>query len=525
MADPLSLAGSVVGITAVGVQASIKLYALAEKVTLASDRVKSIADDITSTCAILGQIRDLIIPNPNTDDSTQALFNSAALDDIRKALSRCEHVFKEVESYHKRAFKQAKFSTNPGATTSLSWRQKAKWPFLQPQFDDIRNDLRDAKMILMMMIGVATFALTARNHQKRAVDEDERLEMESTIAQLQRTQIGGAGKRSTADPSLMQEGGSGDTVNSSDSSVSQQETSEQNLSGREGSSVGMLTPATPSSCGEGETFQSMSVNPSAIPTLNTFIQTSINTEGIPSGRSQSNARISTHEQPTPFNRKYISVPRPRNLDMEMYPDGTKAPYSQLAGGDAFSVPRKPIPRGIYAAATISLLDKQANNSKHDDQHPDTTAVGPIPSTRGPVMSRAVPGTSVPDEDPQASSNVKWGVLRAWQSSHLEGLSSGHGDSLKVDKWSMAQSLLSSMALRFINKQPKPYDPVAHLRSLNDYQRQMVTQQLSHLEKYTLLYINPHHTTSVTSVFGDLVVDHLNYVTSSKFYLETNEDDD
>lgn len=51
MADPLSIAGSVVGITAAGVQASVKLYALAEKVATASQRVTSIADDVT----VLGQ--------------------------------------------------------------------------------------------------------------------------------------------------------------------------------------------------------------------------------------------------------------------------------------------------------------------------------------------------------------------------------------------------------------------------------------------------------------------------------------
>jgi hypothetical protein len=53
MADPLSIAGSVVGIAAAGIKVSISLFALAETVSTASDRVDSIANDVSSTCGIL----------------------------------------------------------------------------------------------------------------------------------------------------------------------------------------------------------------------------------------------------------------------------------------------------------------------------------------------------------------------------------------------------------------------------------------------------------------------------------------
>jgi hypothetical protein len=53
MADPLSVAGSVVGIVAAGAKVSISLFALAEAVHTASERVESIANDISSTCGIL----------------------------------------------------------------------------------------------------------------------------------------------------------------------------------------------------------------------------------------------------------------------------------------------------------------------------------------------------------------------------------------------------------------------------------------------------------------------------------------
>jgi hypothetical protein len=53
MADPLSVVGSVVGIVAVGARVSVSLFALAEAVNTASDRVASIANDVSSTCGIL----------------------------------------------------------------------------------------------------------------------------------------------------------------------------------------------------------------------------------------------------------------------------------------------------------------------------------------------------------------------------------------------------------------------------------------------------------------------------------------
>jgi plasmid stabilization system protein ParE len=145
MADPLSIAGSVVGITAAGVQASIKLYALAEKVATASQRVTSIADDISSTCAILNQVRELIIPQPDAQGTLKSVFNSVALNDISRALRRCRSIFSAIETLLRRAFEQVGNRPSLHSNIVLSRYDKAKWPFLQPQFDELRNDLRDAK--------------------------------------------------------------------------------------------------------------------------------------------------------------------------------------------------------------------------------------------------------------------------------------------------------------------------------------------------------------------------------------------
>ncbi|EUC43555.1 hypothetical protein COCMIDRAFT_27953 [Bipolaris oryzae ATCC 44560] len=63
--------------------------------------------------------------------------------------------------------------------------EKAKWPFLQPQFNDLRSNLRDAKGNLVLMIAVATFALAQRDGRQRPIHETETLELGSTIVQLE----------------------------------------------------------------------------------------------------------------------------------------------------------------------------------------------------------------------------------------------------------------------------------------------------------------------------------------------------
>ncbi|CAN9383690.1 unnamed protein product [Alternaria alternata] len=201
MADPLSIAGSVVGITAAGVQASVKLYALAEKVATASQRVTSIADDVSSTCAILNQVRELIIPQPDAQGTLRSVFNAVALNDISHALQRCRSVFTEIESLSRRAFEQVGKRPSLHSRIELSAVQKAKWPFLQPQFAELREDMREAKGNLVLMIAVASLALAQRDGRQRPIHENEKLELGSTIVALQRARISKSNNQTTSDSS------------------------------------------------------------------------------------------------------------------------------------------------------------------------------------------------------------------------------------------------------------------------------------------------------------------------------------
>ncbi|XP_014552059.1 hypothetical protein COCVIDRAFT_30521 [Bipolaris victoriae FI3] len=119
----------------------MKLYALAEKVATSSQMITSIGDDISSTCAILNQVRELIIPQPDAQGVLTSVFNSVALKDISDALQRCRSVFTEIGTLLRCAFEQVGKRPALHSKIELSMLEKAKWPFLQPQFDDLRSNL------------------------------------------------------------------------------------------------------------------------------------------------------------------------------------------------------------------------------------------------------------------------------------------------------------------------------------------------------------------------------------------------
>ena len=166
--DGVSIAASIVGIATAGVQVSIKLVNLATQVKTASDRVSSIANDISLTSGVLHQLGELI--NQKTTDGGISIFSQHGLETTRTSAAMCERIFQEIEKETKKASGQLrKFKPGRGIMSGekieLSILEKAKWPFLQPNIDTLRVELRDAKSTLMLMLQVTSLALN-----KRALD-------------------------------------------------------------------------------------------------------------------------------------------------------------------------------------------------------------------------------------------------------------------------------------------------------------------------------------------------------------------
>ena len=161
--DGVSIAASIVGIATAGVQVSIKLVTLATQISTASDRVSSIGNDISLTSGVLHQLGELM--TQKTTDDGISIFSQGGLESSRTSAAMCERIFQEVEKAAKKASEQLRDRTRgrmTGGKIELTGTEKAQWPFLQPNVDTLRADLRDAKGPLMLMLQVTSLALSKR---------------------------------------------------------------------------------------------------------------------------------------------------------------------------------------------------------------------------------------------------------------------------------------------------------------------------------------------------------------------------
>lgn len=163
--DGLSVAASIVGIATAGVQISIKLVTLATQISTASDSVSSIGNEISLTSGVLQQLGQLI--TQKTTDDGISILNRDGLETTRRSAAACERIFKEIEKEVQKASGQLRrYRPGQGGMSGnkikLSRTERAKWPFLQPNIKSLRADLRDAKSTLMLMLQVASLALSKR---------------------------------------------------------------------------------------------------------------------------------------------------------------------------------------------------------------------------------------------------------------------------------------------------------------------------------------------------------------------------
>ena len=151
--DGLSVAASVVGVASAGVQISIKVATLAGQISTASERVSAISNDVSLTAGILQQLGELI-RQKNAED-TPSIFSKGGLETTKNSAETCHKVFQELE---KETAKASEFlrgrKQKIGEKVKLSKIEKIKWPFLQPGLEILRNDLREAKGTLMLMLHV-----------------------------------------------------------------------------------------------------------------------------------------------------------------------------------------------------------------------------------------------------------------------------------------------------------------------------------------------------------------------------------
>lgn len=151
--DGISAAASIIGIATAGIQISIKIVTLAGQVSTASDRVSSIGNDVSLTSGILHQLGDLMSQKGHA--STSGVFSKGGLETTKSSARICQRIFEELERETAKASQLLRSRKQRlGEKVELSKLEKAKWPFLQPNVDALRTDLREAKGTLMLMLQV-----------------------------------------------------------------------------------------------------------------------------------------------------------------------------------------------------------------------------------------------------------------------------------------------------------------------------------------------------------------------------------
>ncbi|OWY51392.1 camp-dependent protein kinase [Alternaria alternata] len=531
MADPLSIAGSVVGITAAGVQASVKLYALAEKVATASQRVTSIADDVSSTCAILNQVRELIIPQPDAQGTLKSVFNSTALEDISHGLQRCRSAFTEIEALLRRAFEQVGKRPALRSKIELSRFEKAKWPFLQPQFDELRNDLRDAKGNLILMIAVASLALAQRDGRQRPIHETERLELGSTIVQLQQARISKPSDQKSLVRSQEEKKGwqqlfdkpttvvsVGDTRSGQSSTVSLDRGYSPVLPGsaaqhraqwqaavnaaedaamlsmvRGGSGYGAVgtvksTQATPLSV-RGNTKSTSLVSEGTSDPYPADAEMGCANVSLP---SIGNAKMQEQWKSNMVNRSVEEANI--NLAILQHTTGSTACFGRQTGDFSGSIQESHAPEHKISRTPAPEMSGSNWGAVHQvyKEHPGATA-----ST---ATSSAL----------RASENTLY--YCGWITRHLQGLTTGFGDSVSITQMNLPDQSLEKLVKNYADA---GLDPHISLLDLTEQQQDMIKQAIKTNPGAEVAYISVSRDIKVSSVFGMLDISGLKWIAASR----------
>ncbi|OJI80161.1 hypothetical protein ASPTUDRAFT_47189 [Aspergillus tubingensis CBS 134.48] len=186
--EAVGSASAIIGIATTGIQCSIKLLTFAGQIKSAPDEITNIAEDISVNASILQQLGGLAdkalfhtqaATDTNTNNSISngkartvnpeaidysdteghepqnGIFNAAGFAIVMNLASKCNAIFERLEEGLRKASKQLRANPQSKDPIRLSPAEMVKWPFVKPQMDDMRAELRDAKGTLMLMLQVA----------------------------------------------------------------------------------------------------------------------------------------------------------------------------------------------------------------------------------------------------------------------------------------------------------------------------------------------------------------------------------
>ncbi|KAJ6095937.1 hypothetical protein N7486_006683 [Penicillium sp. IBT 16267x] len=185
--EAVGAASAILGIATAGVQCSVKLVTFAGQIKIAPEQIGFVAEDVSLSASILQQLGELAKENmeyePRVSDgnsknatnnnvksvhdtnmpvSKQSIFNATGLETVMNLAKKCEVIFESLNQSLRKASKQLHEKSGVSGKVKLSRTEMLKWPFLFPGIDTMRNELRNVKGTLMLMLQVAMLAYSRK---------------------------------------------------------------------------------------------------------------------------------------------------------------------------------------------------------------------------------------------------------------------------------------------------------------------------------------------------------------------------
>ena len=424
----------------------------------------------------------------------------------------CRSIFSQIKKYLERATKQVKRITpRPHSKIKLSRSERAKWPFLQFPFNELRTDLRDSKTNLLLMVAVANLAIVRKESTGRRIDEREQTEMKATIVRLQRA---GTLKVSSLDDNSEEE---------KDSRVKRlvqkigfwnggrKKELEDDVDGNKG---GDREKHAGTTAGARQVSSSEAMREQRKPNQPPIAATNSPLDNVSAGNSKGFIKTDIARSATPNAKTALLILENATASCE---GGRESGLDSLTA----DVPIQPLaseyvsqnhpPTKTLYEPRIATYESSNKTKKHPDllnkskkhQHEP-------PKEETPKESEVI---NVDEPKPSSSSTKAKDVhefLQAWTFSALPGLSSGVGNSVDIIELTLPETEIRA---RLQKQEAEHRSPLETLHKPNNYQRHLMLAH-SYFGDSTLLHVDAWHKERIPTVFGQLDIVTLIWITSS-----------
>lgn len=147
-AEILGLAASVIQIAELGGKLSVKLFTFTRKVKNANKSIDALSQDIAATGAVLKQLGEAF-----SKDDQLRVCSQDAIDTARTLVDDAKKVFEGLEKLI-----DGDQKTSSRVTIGTAWKQRLKFPFLEPHIAEVQANLERLKSSLLVILNVLIFA-------------------------------------------------------------------------------------------------------------------------------------------------------------------------------------------------------------------------------------------------------------------------------------------------------------------------------------------------------------------------------